>query len=422
MQLFIDKHLRFIKYCLYSLPENCAYLETSRMTILFFSIASIRMLDKLDSINDMKDEIIQWIMSLRIMSDSKGINNKYCGFTGSNYLRTSDEETQCKIQKGDSDYVRIKCKDPGILFSDENSCSHITMTLSALLSLVILCDNKKITRDTNDNKEQDDYDVINYLNKNLKQLLPSLIAPPSNARINGADLLDKEAILVGLSNLQNIDGSFRPTVHEGESDLRFVYCASAICHLLDDWSHIDASQMISFIMSCKSYEGGFGQVPGAESHGGSTFCAVASLKLAGKLHLITDNQEIKENLLRWCMFRQQQCQSLNANSDIILCSGFNGRPNKDADSCYSFWIGSTLKILGCLSHINVEANQTFLLNVSQDLRKGGFKKAINVYSDPLHTFLSLSALTMFSHLQDSKYLSPSLAQLTDIQPALMLPF
>lgn len=27
--------------------------------------------------------------------------------------------------------------------------------------------------------------------------------------------------------------------------------------------------------------------------------------------------------------------------------GLNGRINKDPDSCYTFWIGSTLKFLGC---------------------------------------------------------------------------
>lgn len=37
-----------------------------------------------------------------------------------------------------------------------------------------------------------------------------------------------------------------------------------------------------------------------------------------------------KNLKRWLIFRQQ--------------SGFQGRPNKDVDTCYSFWIGATLKV------------------------------------------------------------------------------
>ncbi len=66
---------------------------------------------------------------------------------------------------------------------------------------------------------------------------------------------------------------------------------------------------------------------GLEGHGGSTYCAVASLALMKKL----DKIKQKEKLLRWCIFQQGD--------------GFQGRPCKPADSCYSFWIGATMKIL-----------------------------------------------------------------------------
>lgn len=41
-----------------------------------------------------------------------------------------------------------------------------------------------------------------------------------------------------------------------------------------------------WIVLCQTYEGGFGACPGAEAHGGYTFCGVASLKLLGRDHLI----------------------------------------------------------------------------------------------------------------------------------------
>ena len=63
--------------------------------------------------------------------------------------------------------------------------------------------------------------------------------------------------------------------------------------------------------------------------GGSTFCAVASLTLMEKLNETFSPQEL-EGLKRWCICRQ--------------LTGFQGRPNKPADTCYSFWIGSTLKV------------------------------------------------------------------------------
>ena len=38
----------------------------------------------------------------------------------------------------------------------------------------------------------------------------------------------------------------------------------------------------------------------------------------------------RRRLIRWCINRQ--------------ISGFQGRPNKPADTCYSFWVGATLEV------------------------------------------------------------------------------
>lgn len=42
---------------------------------------------------------------------------------------------------------------------------------------------------------------------------------------------------------------------------------------------------------------------------------------------------------------------------FIQDGGFNGRPNKPIDSCYSFWIGSTLKILDAFHFTNFKENR-----------------------------------------------------------------
>ena len=63
--------------------------------------------------------------------------------------------------------------------------------------------------------------------------------------------------------------------------------------------------------------------------GGSTFCALASLVLMGKLYEAFSPKEL-ERIKRWCLQRQQ--------------SGFQGRPNKPVDTCYSFWIGASLDV------------------------------------------------------------------------------
>lgn len=112
---------------------------------------------------------------------------------------------------------------------------------------------------------------------------------------------------------------------DGESDMRFVYCACIVCDILKDWTCLDKEKVKKFIHSCQTYDGGISQMPYQESHGGSTYCAVASLALMGNVEIID-----KRRLIKWCLERQ--------------VTGFQGRANKDCDTCYSFWIGSALKV------------------------------------------------------------------------------
>ena len=63
--------------------------------------------------------------------------------------------------------------------------------------------------------------------------------------------------------------------------------------------------------------------------GGSTYCALASLVLMNRLETSLTSDQL-EKIKRWCIFRQK--------------SGFHGRPNKPVDTCYSFWVGASLKV------------------------------------------------------------------------------
>ena len=69
--------------------------------------------------------------------------------------------------------------------------------------------------------------------------------------------------------------------------------------------------------------------PSPPPPGGSTFCAVASLRLMGRLEETLSEREL-DRIRRWCIMRQQ--------------TGFHGRPNKPVDTCYSFWVGATLEV------------------------------------------------------------------------------
>ena len=62
----------------------------------------------------------------------------------------------------------------------------------------------------------------------------------------------------------------------------------------------------------------FGQGPFLESHGGSTYCALASLALLGKMNDIPD----RPLLLHWLVSRQ------------TASGGIQGRIGKPADTCY----------------------------------------------------------------------------------------
>ncbi|KAJ6892193.1 hypothetical protein NC651_025405 [Populus alba x Populus x berolinensis] len=37
--------------------------------------------------------------------------------------------------------------------------------------------------------------------------------------------------------------------------------------MLEDWSGMDREKTKEYILKCQSYDGGFGMIPGSESHG-----------------------------------------------------------------------------------------------------------------------------------------------------------
>ncbi|KAL7614984.1 geranylgeranyl transferase type-1 subunit beta [Lactuca sativa] len=199
-------------------------------------------------------------------------------------------------------------------------------------------------------------------------------------------LINSTSILKSMKCLQQSDGSFMP-IHTGaEKDLRFVYCAAVISSLLDDWSGMDKEKAKNYILSCQSYDGGFGLIPGQESHGGATYCAVASLRLMG---FIEDNLISQSTssciidlplLLDWCLQRQ------------ALDGGFQGRPNKTSDTCYAFWIGGVLRILGANQFIDEKTLREFLLTCQS--KYGGFSKFPGQFPDLYHSYYGFTAFSM----------------------------
>lgn len=143
------------------------------------------------------------------------------------------------------------------------------------------------------------------------------------------DSIDRVGLVRFLHKMKQPDGSF--TMHDdGEIDSRATYCALAILRCLNIHDVILLENVAEWILSCQTYEGGFGSVPGSEAHGGYTFCCVASLCLLNQLQ-----RADLSALLRWL-----------TNKQLTQEGGFCGRSNKLVDSCYSYWQGSVF----CLLH------------------------------------------------------------------------
>ncbi|XP_050210887.1 geranylgeranyl transferase type-1 subunit beta [Mercurialis annua] len=207
-------------------------------------------------------------------------------------------------------------------------------------------------------------------------------------KIVGYDLsnLDPKSILISMRNLQQPDGSFLPIHIGAETDLRFIYCAAAISSMLEDWSGMDKEKAKEYILKCQSYDGGFGMNPGSESHGGGTFCAVASLRLMG---FIEDDILSKSGassiidlplLLEWCLKRQ------------ATDGGFQGRPNKPTDTCYAFWVGAVLRILGGDKFVDGKALRGFLMTCQS--KYGGFSKFPGELPDIYHSYYGYTAFSL----------------------------
>jgi len=198
--------------------------------------------------------------------------------------------------------------------------------------------------------------------------------------------LDREALRIHVRGLQQADGSFCAAQGSRERDVRFSYCAIAIAYMLNDWDILDLDRAVAFLLSCQHYEGAFGQEPGLESHGGSTYCVIASLALAGRLGCVPRCAALK----RWILQRQT-CQG-----------GFQGRVEKDADTCYSFWCGASAAILGCHGQINGAADVQWILSAESPM--GGIAKVPGEFPDVLHSYLSYVALSL--HVADQSAALP----------------
>jgi geranylgeranyl transferase type-2 subunit beta len=129
-------------------------------------------------------------------------------------------------------------------------------------------------------------------------------------------------------------------------------------------------------MSCANFDGGYGVSPGTESHSGQIFACLGALTIAGRIDLVD-----KDKLGSWLSERQ------------VEGGGLNGRPEKLEDVCYSWWVASSLKMIGRLHWIDGGKLARYILEC-QDEENGGLADRPGDMVDVFHTLFGISGLSL----------------------------
>jgi len=211
------------------------------------------------------------------------------------------------------------------------------------------------------------------------------------AQFNSLNLISAESIALYIKSLQNNDGSFKGDEY-AETDSRFSYCAVAILKILNklNENYINIPKATEYVLSCQNFDGGFGSIPGAESHGAYCFTCIGFLSVTNQLNLVNKFQTGK-----WLAERQTHL------------GGFNGRPEKLPDVCYSWWVLSSMSMIGTEGFFNKELLIKFILEC-QDEELGGIGDRPGNYHDVFHTFFGLCGLSLMKY-EGLKMIDPTWA-------------
>ncbi|KAK6615240.1 prenyltransferase and squalene oxidase [Botrytis cinerea] len=212
------------------------------------------------------------------------------------------------------------------------------------------------------------------------------------------------------------DGSFGEFITEdgkiqGGTDMRYCYVATAIRWMLTGDAHEERGEDDIDVEKLH------------EAHAGYTYCAIASLSLLDRLPKYPSSQPTASSnanpalpgltnlpeTIRWLALRQTSYNEEEegdedghneATSDHHFVPdvdstfvGFNGRCNKRVDTCYCFWVGGSLSMLGRSDVINRDGSRRFLFEKTQHMI-GGFGKTPGDPPDIYHSYLGLAALAV----------------------------
>ncbi|KAK4124349.1 terpenoid cyclases/Protein prenyltransferase [Parathielavia appendiculata] len=256
--------------------------------------------------------------------------------------------------------------------------------------------------------------------------------------------VDRVQTLRWLRRLQREDGSFGEVLKQmpgvgwfigGGYDMRYCYIAASIRWMLrgdvsegePGWvEDFDTEALAKYILRSQTYDGGFAGSSAEEPHAGYAYCAIGALSLLDRplynstaahpsavLHSGIRNMP---GLIHWLASRQfvyleppaldeeeegeeednfllpQRLADLTLSEDYrhVAC---NGRCNKVADTCYTWWVGAALANLGQKHLLDWRSSRRFLLEKMAH-RIGGFGKHAGDPPDVYHACFGLTALAV----------------------------
>jgi geranylgeranyl transferase type-1 subunit beta len=236
------------------------------MSMLYFCLVALDLLGALENVDvKRKRTIVDWIYNCQIPPES-AYSWRYCGFKGGSY----------NGQPFRSDGSEVKAEYP----THQHDMAHIAMTYTALAALVTLGDD------------------LSRVEKTAIVRALAALQQPDGSFAATATVCDPAAAGGGEKCEAETSNSFGSVGGGGETDMRFLYCACAISAMLGDWSGVDEEAACRFVRACVGFDGGVGLVASQESHGGSTFTAVAALSLMRRLRRVEEGANGEEKKTR----------------------------------------------------------------------------------------------------------------------------